>query len=135
MTASAPEPQGGSRSGGQNAPRPQASRGVPQGGGGVRPHVFIEGSQSSDSRCYVVSRFDGLHIRENPDKDSRSDGHLDRDQAIPSSCEARRGADYDDCGGSYWWIPVSYRGRTDYVAWACVDWYTSDTGDDGPGFG
>ena len=123
----APTPQGGSRPGDQNAPRPQ-------GGARIRPN-FVPGSESGDSRCYVVSRFDGLHIRENPGKDSRSDGHLDQGQALPASCEARRGRYYDDCGGSHWWIPVPYKGRTDYVAWACVDWYATGNGDDGPGFG
>lgn len=138
MTENAPEPQprGGPRPGDQNAPRPQANK-------GVKPNFVTgsrsEGNGSDDNQCYVVSRVDGLHIRERPDKDSRSDGHLDRGQALPASCEARRGRDYEDCGDrSYWWIPVPYKGQTDYVAWACVDWYTSDTGDDGnggPGFG
>ncbi|MGH4002723.1 MAG: LysM peptidoglycan-binding domain-containing protein [Pseudonocardiaceae bacterium] len=36
------------------------------------------------------------------------------------------GEQYRSCGGSHWWIPVPYKGRTDYVAWACVDWYTSE---------
>jgi|GEM_PF-3325009 len=124
----APQPQ--PRPGGQSAPRPQRPS-------GTRPaeSAFIAGSQF-DSQCYVVSRFDGLHIRERASKGSRSDGHLDAGQALPASCEVERGDYYRDCGGSDWWIQVSYEGRTDYVAWACVDWYTSDdgSGDEGPGF-
>lgn len=129
MTQSAPQPQGGSRSGDQNAPRPRRNT------GGVRPQL-VSGSQSDGSRCYVVSRVDGLNIRERAGRDSRSDGYLNRGQALPASCEARYGGHYEDCGDrSNWWIPVPYKGRTDYVAWACVDWYTSDdNGDDGHGF-
>jgi hypothetical protein len=126
MTENAPqpEPRNGPRPGEQNPPRPQRS-------GGVRPH-FADGGQFGDSQCWVVSRFNGLHIRERAGKDSRSDGHLDDGQSLPAGCEARRGEYYEDCGGSQWWIPVPYEGRTDYVAWACVDWYTSE--DVGPGF-
>jgi LysM repeat protein len=114
MTENAPQP------GSQNPPRPQR---------GSRPvRGLTIGGQDSDSEypCWVVSRVDGLNIRERSTSDSRSDGHLDAGQSIPASCEAVSGARYQSCGGSHWWIPVPYEGRTDYVAWACVDWYTSE---------
>lgn len=103
----------------QNAPRPQRSTG--------RAPSFADDSQRDDSQCWVVSRVDGLRIRERPSRDSRSDGRLDAGQSIPASCEARRGARYPDCGGSQWWIPVPHEGRAHYVAWACVDWFTSES--------
>jgi hypothetical protein len=124
MTQSAPRPEP------SNAPQPQRSE-------GVRPSIVRDGrSDDSEWPCWVVSRFDGLHIRERPSKESRFDGRLNAGQSLPASCRAERGRPYPDCGGSEWWIPVPYEGRTDYVAWACVDWYTSDTGpgDEGPGF-
>lgn len=98
------------------APRPQRSTGGPTS--------LVRGSQS-DSQCWVVSRVDGLRIRERASTDSPSDGYLDTGQSVPASCEARLGGRYTSCGGSQWWIPVPYQGRTEYVAWACVDWYTS----------
>jgi hypothetical protein len=123
-----PEPQGGPRPGGQGGPRPQVST-------GERPMFLGQDVGPADGQCWVVSKVDGLHIREYPSKNSRSDGHLDAGQSLPASCYARRGDYYGDCGGSEWWIPVPYEGRTDHVAWACVDWYTSgDGGDEGPGF-
>lgn len=127
MTESAPrpEPGNGPRPGDQNAPRPQRST-------GPRPQ-FTQDGGGEFSQCWIVSRYDDLHIRERRSKDSRSDGYLNAGQSLPAGCEARRGDYYEDCGGSDWWIPVPYEGRTDYVAWACVDWRTSD--DDGGGVG
>jgi spore coat assembly protein SafA len=115
MTENAPRPES------QNPPRPQR---------GSRPiQGFTVGGQDSgsESPCWVVSRVDGLNIRERATSDSRSDGHLDAGQSIPASCEAVSGGQYQSCGGSHWWIPVPYKGRTDYVAWACVDWYTHES--------
>jgi spore coat assembly protein SafA len=114
MTENAPQP------GSQNPPQPQA---------GSRPiQISAVGGQSVDSEwpCWVVSKVDGLNIREDATSDSRSDGHLDSGQSIPASCEAVSGAQYQSCGGSHWWIPVPYEGRRHYVAWACVDWFTSE---------
>ncbi len=106
--------------GSQNPPRPQT---------GSRPQGFTVSSQdrASEWPCWVVSKVDGLNIRERATGDSRSDGHLDAGQSIPARCDAVSGAQYQSCGGSHWWIPVPYEGRTDYVAWACVDWYTSES--------
>lgn len=103
----------------QNAPRPQRGR---------RPGDIIGMIQVSASEwpCWVVSRVDGLNIRDRATGDSSSNGHLDTGQSIPASCQAMSGGQYRSCGGSHWWIPVLYKGRTDYVAWACVDWYTSE---------
>jgi hypothetical protein len=123
MNAPRPQPQPRPRPGGQDAPRPQRVGG---------PSPFARSSGSQWSQCWIVSNYDGLHIREHPNKDSRSDGYLNDGQSLPASCEARRGEYYDDCGGSDWWIPVPYEGRTAYVAAACVQWYTSDDG--GVGF-
>jgi len=128
MTQSAPRPRPSS------TPRPSASQ--PQSG-----HIFLDSPiDDSEWPCWVVSRVDDLHIREHPSKESRFDGRLNAGQSLPASCQAERGRHYPDCGGSEWWIPVPYKGRTDYVAWACVDWYTSDSEpepqpDPGPGFG
>jgi spore coat assembly protein SafA len=103
----------------QNAPRPQR---------GTRPRDFAASNESSRSEwpCWVVSRVDGLNIRDRATADSESNGHLDTGQSIPASCRAVSGGQYRSCGGSHWWIPVPYEGRTDYVAWACVDWFTSE---------
>ncbi len=103
-----------------NAPQPQRST-------GGRPSFVAESQSRTDSECWVVSKVDGLSIRDRASKDARSHGHLDAGQSLPSSCEARRGDRYQDCGGSQWWIPVPYKGGTDFVAWACVDWYTSES--------
>jgi LysM repeat protein len=103
----------------QNPPQPQS--------GSRPPQAFTLGGQGDgEVSCWVVSRVNELNIRERPSSDSRSDGHLDAGQSIPARCEAVSGAQYQSCGGSHWWIPVPYKGRTHYVAWACVDWYTSD---------
>jgi hypothetical protein len=83
-----------------------------------------------DWPCWIVSNVDGLHIRRSGSQHSHSDGYLNAGQSLPASCEAVDGDYYDDCGGSEYWIPVPYKDRTDYVAAACVDWYTSDTDDD-----
>lgn len=102
----------------QNAPRPQR---------GDRPEGFtLSGRVSGDWPCWIISRVDGLNIRERPDGDSISHGRLDAGQSIPAGCEAVSGAQYQSCGGSRWWIPVPYEGRTRYVAWACVDWYSPE---------
>jgi spore coat assembly protein SafA len=104
----------------QNAPEPQRRA--------QRPPGFVGDSESfTDSQCWIVSRVDGLNIREDATSESPSDGHLDTGQSLPARCEAVSGARYQSCGGSHWWIPVPYKGRTHYVAWACVDWYTSDS--------
>lgn len=124
MNENAPQPEP------QNAPRPQMQR-------GRRPEAIIARDQFHESEwpCWVVSRVNGLNIRDRATRDSRANGHLDAGQSLPASCEAEYGAHYRSCGGSQWWIPVPYRGRTDYVAWACVDWYTSEEPDDpSPGF-
>ena len=103
----------------QNAPQPQRGR---------RPGDFTAGSQPREGEwpCWVVSRVDGLNIRDRATADSGSNGRLDAGQSIPASCRAVPGGQYQSCGGSHWWIPVPYEGRTDYVAWACVDWYTPE---------
>lgn len=114
MTQNAPQP------GSPNPPRPQV---------GSRPTQFVASSGQGGERewpCWIVSRVDGLNIRERPTSDSRSAGHLDAGQSIPASCEAVSGAQYQSCGGSFWWIPVPYEGRRHYVAWACVDWFTAE---------
>lgn len=103
----------------EDAPQPQQSTDGPPSF--VGDSAFVAGN-----RCWVVSRVDGLRIRDRASKDSRANGHLDEGQSIPANCRAQRGERYPDCGGSHWWIPVPYQGGTDYVAWACVDWYTSD---------
>jgi spore coat assembly protein SafA len=115
MTENAPQPES------PNPPRPQVGSRPVQG--------FTVSSQGGDSEgpCWVVSKVDGLNIRERATSDSRSDGHLDIGQSIPASCEAVSGARYQSCGGSYWWIPVPYEGRRHFVAWACVDWFTSES--------
>jgi nucleoid-associated protein YgaU len=77
-------------------------------------------------RCRIVSRVDGLNIRERASGDSRSYGHLDTGESLPAGCEAVSGEEYQSCGGSYWWIPVRYEGRRRYVAWACLRWFTSE---------
>lgn len=102
-----------------DAPQPQRSTDGP-------PSFVEESTSGARSQCWVVSRVDGLRIRDRASKDSRANGHLDEGQSLPADCRAQRGERYPDCGGSDWWIPVPYRGGTDYVAWACVDWYTSD---------
>lgn len=110
-----PEPQDGPRPDGENAPQPQSSTGLSPS--------FIEGGQFSEAQCYVVSRFDGLNIRERPSRDSHSLGRLNRGQSISAQCRARHGDFYDSCGArSPWWIPVWYKGVVNYVAWACVEW-------------
>lgn len=127
MTRPAPRPEPGNtpRPDDGNAPRPE-----PGGGQGLR---FVEGGQFNGAQCYVVSRIDGLNIRERPSRDSRSTGRLNRGQSISAKCDARRGDFYDTCGArGPWWVPVWYKGVVNYVAWACVDWRTAR--DDGPGF-
>lgn len=87
-----------------------------------------------DWPCWISSRVDGLNIRRRPSRDSASVGRLDSGDYLPAKCYSVDGDEYRSCGGSHWWIPVYYRGRTCYVAWACVDWYSN--GDDGgPGVG
>jgi nucleoid-associated protein YgaU len=104
----------------QDAPEPQRSAQRPPGfAGGREPFT--------DSRCWIVSRVDGLNIREDATSESPSDGHLDTGQSLPARCEAVFGERYQSCGGSHWWVPVPYKGRTHYVAWACVDWYTAES--------
>lgn len=103
----------------EDAPQPERSAEGP-------PSFVGDSTFVADSQCWVVSKVDGLRIRDRASKDSRSNGHLDAGQSLPANCRAQRGERYPDCGGSHWWIPVPYRGGTDYVAWACVDWYTSD---------
>lgn len=100
----------------QNPPRPQVEN---------RPTDF----QRTDREwpCWIVSRVDGLNIRERATGDSRSHGHLDSGESISAGCEAVSGAQYQSCGGSHWWIPVQHEGRRRYVAWACVDWFTSES--------
>jgi hypothetical protein len=102
-----------------DAPQPQRSNGQP-------PGLVGESTFTAGSRCWAVSRVDDLRIRDRASTDSRVNGRLDDGEAIAAGCRAQRGERYSDCGGSHWWIPVQYRGDTDYVAWACVDWYTSD---------
>lgn len=110
----------------QDAPQPQRSTEGPRRLV-ADSQPFDDSQPFGDSQCWVVSNVDGLRIRERASKDSRSVGHLDDGQSLISSCEARRGAHYPDCGGSRWWIPVPYKGRTHFVAWACVDWFTSES--------
>jgi hypothetical protein len=98
----------------EDAPQPQRSA-------GSSPSTLLAGS-----RCWVVSKVDGLRIRDQASTDSRVNGRLSAGQSISASCRAQRGERYSDCGGSQWWIPVPNRGGTDYVAWACVDWFTSE---------
>ncbi len=109
MTEIAPQAQA------QNAPRPQVEN---------RPANLQRTER--EWPCWIVSRVDGLNIRERASGDSRSDGRLDSGESIPAGCEAVSGAQYQSCGGSHWWIPVRYEGRRRYVAWACVDWFTSE---------
>jgi hypothetical protein len=111
MTEPAPESQ--------NAPGPQR---------GARPSSLAVSSQFDENEwpCWIVSRVNGLNIRDRASADSTSNGYLNSGQSIPASCRAVSGGQYQSCGGSNWWIPVPNRGGTDYVAWACVDWYTSE---------
>jgi spore coat assembly protein SafA len=97
-----------------DAPQPRRSN-------GARPTFTGDSTQ-----CWVISRVDGLRIRDRASTDSEVNGRLAAGESIPASCRAQRGERYSDCGGSQWWVPVPQRGRTDYVAWACVDWFTSD---------
>jgi nucleoid-associated protein YgaU len=113
MTANAPQP------GSQSAPQPRRGSRPPQ-------ILTLSGQGGREWPCWIVSRVDGLNIRERATADSRSDGYLNTGQSIPARCEAVSGASYQSCGGSHWWIPVLYEGSTHYVAWACVDWYSSD---------
>src|SRR5262245_40177350 len=92
----------------QNAPRPQR---------GNRPDDFtVSDRVGREWPCWIISRVDDLNIRERPSSDSRSYGHLDTGQSIPARCDAVSGEEYQSCGGSHWWIPVPYEGRTRYVA-------------------
>lgn len=97
-----------------DAPRPERSNEAP-------PNLAREGTQ-----CWIVSKVDGLRIRDRASTEAGVNGRLNAGQSISANCRAQRGERYSDCGGSQWWIPVPYRGGTDYVAWACVDWYTSE---------
>ena len=111
----------------ENAPQPE-SQGPTRPRVGNRPPTFTVAAQGREREwpCWIISRVDDLNIRERATSNSRSDAHLNTGQSIPASCEAVSGAQYQSCGGSHWWIPVPYEGRTAYVAWACVDWFTSE---------
>jgi hypothetical protein len=66
------------------------------------PDVVTDASPVSgfgEFTCWVVSRTNGLNIRESSSENSTSLGHLDLGQSLPASCLAERGAPYTDCGG------------------------------------
>jgi hypothetical protein len=80
--------------------------------------------ERDDWRCWIVSRVNGLNVRRRPSRDSAALGSLDEGDHLYARCEYVEGDEYQSCGGSHYWIPVYFRRRRCYVAWACVDWYT-----------
>jgi hypothetical protein len=76
---------------------------APQPQRGTRPGDFTTSSESRESEwpCWVVSRVDGLNIRDRATADSESNGHLDTGQSILASCRAVSGGQYRSCGGSH----------------------------------
>lgn len=78
--------------------------------------------------CWIVSRIDDLNVRSRPSRDSERLGQIDEGEYLAAECEARDGDQYRSCGGSHWWIPVYFRRRRCYVAWACVEWYSESGG-------
>jgi hypothetical protein len=74
--------------------------------------------------CFVVAK-DWVRIRTCPcvSPNCPAVGQLPPGGRLSASCSAVAGCHYPDCGGSNVWVPVTYRGATRYVAWACVNWY------------
>jgi hypothetical protein len=114
--------------------RPQPAPSPTPGGGRLSERGTADRpspEEWEDWPCYIISRVNGLNIRRRPSRNSPSEGSLDAGDDLPARCSAVEGDEYTSCGGSYWWIPVYYRRRRGYVAWACVDWYSNG----GPGQG
>lgn len=73
---------------------------------------------------YIVSKFDGVNVREGPNTDSTSVGQLQTGDWLVASDHTTQGPnDYTACGGtSNLWIDVTYQGNERYVTYLCVDY-------------
>lgn len=80
--------------------------------------------------CFVEAKT-YVKIRTAPGKNYTAVAQLSPNQTLQASCHATSGGSYSDCGGSNWWIAVTYNGDRRYVAHACVNWYYDSAAVDG----
>ena len=84
-------------------------------------------ARSAAPACHVTpkSGVSAVNVRLRTNTDSTRLGTIQPGERAPAACDAVEGGSYTACGStSRWWIPVTWGGRTGYVAARCVDWFS-----------
>ncbi len=84
-------------------------------------------NQASTTACYVVPKGSvrAVTVRSAPRTSSSALGQINRGQSANAVCNATYGGAYSSagCTPGHWWVRVTWKGRTGYVALGCVAWY------------
>lgn len=105
------------------APAASAAEPPPTPSAGGRPQAEASTAVAATT-CYVTPKagVNAVRVHTQPSVTSTRIGIIYPGQRAVASCSATAGGYYSDCGGSTWWIRVTWSGRTGYVAWRCVNW-------------